>query len=88
MGLRLAAWIATYMLASPLNSGKIKRRIVFVLHAFESKFYSCSCRAAIYASLAQLVKIPYLQLQAKGLLTGKFTLHAQTPVVVRCPKHP
>ena len=69
------------MLASPLNSGKIKRRIVFVLHAFESKFYSCSCRAAIYASLAQLVKIPYLQLQAKGLLTGKFTLHAQTPVV-------
>ena len=54
---------------------------MFVLHAFESKFYSCSCRAAIYASLAQLVKIPYLQLQAKGLLTGKFTLHAQTPVV-------
>jgi hypothetical protein len=69
------------MLESPLNSGKIKRRIVSVPHAFESKFSSCSCRAAIYASLAQLVKIPYLQLQAKGFLTGKFTLYAQTPVV-------
>ncbi len=75
------------MLASPLNSGKFKRRIVFVLHAFEfisaHDFFadSCSCRAAIYASLTQSVKIPYLQLQANGLLTGKFTLHAQTPVV-------
>jgi hypothetical protein len=47
-------------------------------------FDSCCCRAAIYAGLSGFsvgVKIPYLQLQAKGLLTGKFTLHAQTPVV-------
>jgi hypothetical protein len=46
--------------------------------------HSCCCRAAIYAGLSNFVpgvKIPYLQLQAEGLLTGKFTLHAQTPVV-------
>ncbi len=36
------------------------------------------CRAAVYGGLSGLT-IPYLQIQAEGLLTGKFTLHAQTP---------
>jgi hypothetical protein len=55
---------------------------VFV-SSFQLAFFfadSCCCRASIYASLTG-VRIPYLQLQAEGLLTGKFTLHAQTPVV-------
>ena len=32
----------------------------------------------MYGGLSGLT-IPYLQIQAEGLLTGKFTLHAQTP---------
>ena len=37
-------------------------------------------RATVYAG-TPLLAFPYLQIQAEGLLTGKFTLHAQTPSV-------
>ena len=50
----------------------------FQSRVFADPFY---CRAAIYASVTQTMKVPYLQLQADGLLTGKFTLQAQTPTV-------
>ena len=45
-------------------------------------------RAAFYAAVTWnfLIpniefRVPYLQLQVTGVLTGKFTLHAQTPTV-------
>jgi hypothetical protein len=37
-------------------------------------------RATVYAG-TPLLAFPYLQIQAEGLLTGKFKLHAQTPSV-------
>ena len=36
-------------------------------------------RAAVYGGALSGLTIPYLQIQADGVLTGKFTLHAQTP---------
>ena len=47
-------------------------------HPLANAHTTC-CRAAVYGSALSGLTIPYLQIQADGVLTGKFTLHAQTP---------
>jgi hypothetical protein len=51
----------------------------FAVHvAFAHPFVN---RAAVFAKLNLGMGIPYLQFQVTGLLTGKFTLHAQTSTI-------